>query len=321
MTDLLLLLLKAVEILQPPSTPTPDPGEQHSPLDKPSVVDGQTRSTNNSQAADMAPKNHQDKLSTDGHLSAQDVLGLRDINAGGPSASSQMQARWGSSHEPGAYKHDKAAFGPLSHVPGAQTIKSRGRYRDIRDYVMALTKSPDTDSCGSRQVGNAEFTLKDSKPSWDKIHVTHYKEASLSILREMIQEDNPLTTQIMEYIQYATKVARLAQVFKWDSVLTYGREYRKLQAEMRSPWGADSSYLMQLHLKPHTTTQKTGTSRLNMLKPRPTLGAAQLVRGPRRNMRNRYDPNTGQVISQRFNGTRAMTGKGVNFPMCACPVS
>ena len=144
----MLLLLRAVESLQPSSSSSPDSGDQHFPLDV--AVGGQTRSTNNSQAADMAPKNFQHKLSTDGHLSAQDVLGLMDINAGGLSASSQMQQMGTSSHEPGTYK---AVFDPLSHVPGAQTTKPRGRYRDIRDYVMALTKSPDTDSCGSLQVG------------------------------------------------------------------------------------------------------------------------------------------------------------------------
>ena len=153
-------MLSVVESLQPSSSSSPDSGDQHFPLDV--AVGGQTRSTNNSQAADMAPKNFQHKLSTDGHLSAQDVLGLMDINAGGLSASTQMRQMGASSHEPGAYK---AVFDPLSHVPGAQTTKSRGRYRDIRDYVMALTKSPDTDSCGSLQVGNAEFTLQDSKPS------------------------------------------------------------------------------------------------------------------------------------------------------------
>ncbi len=77
----------------------------------------------------MAPKNLQDKLPTDGHVSAQDVPArLMDINARGLSASSQRQEMWASSHESGTYN---AIFDPLSYLPGGQTTKSRGCYRDI----------------------------------------------------------------------------------------------------------------------------------------------------------------------------------------------
>ena len=74
-------------------------------------------------------------------------------------------------------------------------------------------------------------------------------EASLRILRLMITEDKVDLTCVLQHVGYLIKVATLAQNFKWDQVLKYDQEYRKSQAELAFPWGADNSFLMQVYLK------------------------------------------------------------------------
>ncbi len=131
-------------------------------------------------------------------------------------------------------------------------------------------------------------------------------EASLRILQVMVSEDNASMSDVMDYIGYITKIATLAQSFGWESVLRYDYEYRKAQARLRFPWGADSAYLMQLHLVTSVNMPTVDTA----VKPRMT--------GIPPRSRNKLDPNSGTIICQRFNGRQGCQFKGCNICSCLC---
>jgi hypothetical protein len=55
---------------------------------------------------------------------------------------------------------------------------------------------------------------------------------------------------IEPYYLYLERVAQLAQVFTWPSVLLFDREFRKGVEEASLRWEDESSYLMSLLLRP-----------------------------------------------------------------------
>ena len=90
----------------------------------------------------------------------------------------------------------------------------------------------------------------------------------------MIVEDGMDTQQILGHTSYLTKIAAFAQDFDLQSVLQYDSIYRRLQSQQGFPWGADSAYLMQKHLKPIAQpVPKTAGQRGNKKAPvEPTSG-------------------------------------------------
>ncbi len=134
-------------------------------------------------------------------------------------------------------------------------------------------------------------------------------QASPRILQVMASEDNASMSDVMDYIGYITKIATLVQSFRWESVLRFEYKYRKAQARLCFPCGADSAYLMQLH---HVAS-------VNM----PTVDAAVKPRmtGIPPKSRNKFDPNSGTIICQRFNGRQGCQLKAANMPMSVPPAS
>ena len=163
-------------------------------------------------------------------------------------------------------------------------------FYDIRDYVSAKPEekmlSKDRQSF---EVGDIKISLPDSKIKLDAIGPLQYMEASLRILRAMALKDNLSRPDMLRYVAYLIKIANFGQKFQWKSVLNYDREYRKSQAEMGFPWGADNSYMMQQHL----TAKNTDTSLSNK--------AATKSNTASTHAQTRYDPETGKPICGRFN--------------------
>lgn len=162
------------------------------------------------------------------------------------------------------------------------------KVRDIRDYVLFNTHPQNDKHSNSFKVGEVAVTLglNEKKPSLDKISPLQYMEASMRILREMVLQDKISMNGVLQYTGYVTKIASMAQVFQWPAILKYDAEYRKQQGGMGFAWGADSPFLMHLFLsqdsEKHSSRPSGDTSR----------GDA----------RNRYDPSTGKIVCERFNG-------------------
>ena len=126
--------------------------------------------------------------------------------------------------------------------------KQACKHRDIRDYISL--SEPRSEKPHQISVNNVSVSLSEGKVPLEKVTPLQYTEASLMILREMVATDNLTQEEIMQYVAYVIKVSCLGQQFTWQSVLTYDTHYRKAQAMLGFHWGADNSYLMQLHLKP-----------------------------------------------------------------------
>ena len=118
---------------------------------------------------------------------------------------------------------------------------------DFRDFIT--TMPTEGREGGSIKVGDVELNLLESKPKLDSVTPLQYMEASLRILREMALKDGANLPQVLQYVGYLVKIANMGQRFQWKSVIKYDAEYRKAQAESGFPFGADSSFMMQLFLR------------------------------------------------------------------------
>ena len=176
-------------------------------------------------------------------------------------------------------------------------------FYDIRDYVSAKPEekmlSKDRQSF---EVGDIKISLPDSKIKLDAIGPLQYMEASLRILRAMALKDDLSRPDMLRYVAYLIKIANFGQKFQWKSVLNYDREYRKSQAEMGFPWGADNSYMMQQHLTAKTTDSNTSNK------------ASTKTNATSTHAQTRYDPETGKPICGRFNTQNGCSyGQKCNF--------
>lgn len=177
------------------------------------------------------------------------------------------------------------------------------KFRDIRDFIsVTISESNTGPRDGMINIGDIQMSLKQAKPPLEKVRLSQYMEASLLILRAMALEDGLGVTQILQYVGYLTKIATFAQTYRWDSVLQYDFQYRKSQAELGFPWGADNAYLMQMYLKPHA--DKTSGSGQ-------TQGSqASRAKPP---VKTSFDPASGKPICQRFNGRLGCSFMRCNF--------
>ncbi len=231
-------------------------------------------------------------------LSAQDILGMV--------SGDNVQQPPGNNTEPSSMHGKTLFFDPFTTSTSLPPLK----FRDIRDHISSRTKdkSGSRDPSGTLTVNGLDVVLKESKGQLESVRVTQYMEASLRILQLMVAEDKASLSQVMDYAGYIMKIASFAQSFKWESVLRYDYEYRKAQAKLGFHWGADSAYLMQLYLIP-STPMPTSTAD-NAGKPRPGTNLPRT--------RNKYDPNSGVIICQRYNGRQGCQLRGCKYAhVCA----
>ena len=118
---------------------------------------------------------------------------------------------------------------------------------DIRDFVTTMPR--ERKEWASIKAGDMEFNLTDTKPKLDNIPQMQYMEASLCTLQEMAVKDGASLPQVLQYVGYLIQKVNMGQRFQWKSVLKYGSEYRKTQAEAGFTDGTDSSFMMQLFLQ------------------------------------------------------------------------
>jgi hypothetical protein len=229
----------------------------------------------------------QQKLAQGGILSSLDILKLVGNIQQGPSASMASVDQ--------AASHGRAqTFDPFQFELGLGGVASKkNKPRDLRDYIAGLQPNEDQDPTGTITIGSVEMALKDKRIGYDKIRMTQFMEANWRIMRAMILEDKVDMARVLQYCTYMVKISTFAQTHKWDSILKYDREYRKNQADLDYPWGADSTYLMQLHLKvdPPATFAKQAQ-----------LGNQGGAKGPAKKSTSKFDPASGKPVCQRFNG-------------------
>ena len=252
-----------------------------------------------------APVNkEQEKLNSGQSLDVSDILGII------APASTDHAAE--SSGKP-------AMFDPLSFNISNANIAAGAKFRDIRDFISVCARNqkvPDEDPFGTIKVGQVELSLKESKSPLEKVNISKYMEGSLRILRAMAIEDKADLGHVLEYVNYLIKFATLAQSFQWQSLLKYDLAYRKGQSEMSFTWGADSAYLMQLHLKAlgHYGGNATQVSDRHKGTYRGHITPKDRMVG----LKTKYDPHSGKVVCHKFNGRQGCDLRGCKFAhVCA----
>lgn len=237
----------------------------------------------------------QDKLTKTGSLAVADLLSLMGNaeNLNPAAAQPQQRQRHGSSPE---HLTSSGNQHPSLFDPFAPPINvTQRKFRDIRDYISLVRKGErGVDPTGTLTLGALEvpLQLKESKIPLEKVQLSQYMEASLKILKAMIDEDQINMSTVQNYLGYVIKIATFSQSFRWESVLRYDHEYRKGQAESGFPWGSDSPYLMQLHLQSNAPSHHN-YSRDN---------ARGKTQGrPVATHKNKFDPACGKPICRKYN--------------------
>ena len=226
----------------------------------------------------------QNRLDSNGHLSVDDLMRL--WGNGNTATTSTANETTGNDGK-------VLTFDPFLFLGTSEGKKAT--YRCVTDYVSLPLKDQrfrDGDSALELSVTNGKLSVSDRKLPLDKVNNPQYFEASLKILREMVRVDKVNASFIMDYIGYLIKISTMAQVFQWQSVLVYDREYRKAQADQGFNWDADNSYLMQLLLKAEGDKSQ-GTS---------YQGPARVMGRNPQLRKYKTDPNSGRQICERFNG-------------------
>ena len=73
--------------------------------------------------------------------------------------------------------------------------------------------------------------------------------ANVKILMELLREGNLSPISIPDYLAYTAKIADLAEVYQWTSVLEYDDLYRKNQAESGFRWGTEAPHVHRVCLR------------------------------------------------------------------------
>jgi hypothetical protein len=117
---------------------------------------------------------------------------------------------------------------------------------DFTKYISIATTASPRDQQHLTLV-DGQLVLSQKKVPLESVTIAQYFEASLKIARLMEQQQS---TDVAQYRLYLERIAQLAQVFTWPSVLLFDREFRKRVQEAAVRWDDESAYLMSLFLRP-----------------------------------------------------------------------
>ena len=101
-------------------------------------------------------------------------------------------------------------------------------------------------------TGQLIFKSGPSKPKLELISLCQWSMASLAILYKMLEEDSLSQANIIDYLYYTKMIYQLITTHDMTSVLSYDREYRRLQGRhtCKFRWGTDIPHIQTVFLKP-----------------------------------------------------------------------
>ena len=124
-------------------------------------------------------------------------------------------------------------------------------YLDIVDFVPQSCLSGGTKQdqiISSQEDIHLVLRTGAKKPKLSDINQAMYMAASCRILAHMLNNGKINPNNTAQYLSYMVKIGMLAQRYQWQSILSYDREYRKMQAAYQFPWGSDTQHLSQVYL-------------------------------------------------------------------------
>ena len=160
----------------------------------------------------------------------------------------------------------------------SQQATSKSQPKDITSYV---TLHPGQTSEHELRVVDGHISVANKRTPREKLTIPQYMEAAIK-MRSTVPHH-----QINDYCEYITKIAQLAQVFSWPSVLLYDKEFRRKQQETSCSWTNEEPYLMSLCLRPINNQSNTSN--------------------PTNNKKSRLDPTSGKPVCIRFNKSMCTT--------------
>ena len=137
------------------------------------------------------------------------------------------------------------------------TGKTNTKYKKIVDYLPSNHDIEDDDEDVESIAFGENWSLKhnSSRKKLLAVTPTQYMVASQRILfemrREMTEANLPLETRMLveeQYSHHTIKIGEKNIKYLWTSVLLYDDCYRKRQAELDFPWGADAHHLCDVSM-------------------------------------------------------------------------
>ena len=166
------------------------------------------------------------------------------------SSSSNSTIQFNNSTEPeqllGLWRSlDSGALNTSVSGTGTRNIPTTAsKSKDITSYV---TLHPGQQGEDVLKVVDGHITVGQKKTPREKLSIAQYMEGALRMA------DTLPPTERNAYYGYITRIAQMAQMFSWQSVLLFDREFRREQDEKQWPWSTEAAYLMTLCLRAHTT--------------------------------------------------------------------
>ena len=87
---------------------------------------------------------------------------------------------------------------------------------------------------------------RSTKTPLSKVSVASWNLANYNIMYKLLQDGALGYEQIPDYLGYSVKIIDYLNLFDWQSILAYDREYRKKQATFHFRWGYRTATLKQI---------------------------------------------------------------------------
>ena len=153
----------------------------------------------------------------------------------------QLLQLWRSLDSGTSSRSTTSGTGPRSTIP-PPTAASKSK--DITAYV---TLHPGQQGEDILKVVDGHILVGQKKTPREKLSIAQYMEGALRMA------DTLPPTDRNDYYGYIIRISQMAQMFSWQSVLLFDREFRREQDEKQWPWSTEAAYLMTLCLRAQTT--------------------------------------------------------------------
>ena len=117
-----------------------------------------------------------------------------------------------------------------------------------KDIINFVSMHPGQNEEPELRVVDGHLHVGNKRTTRDKLSIPQYMEAAIRMRATM-----PLEQQ-EEYCEYISRIAQLAQVFSWASVLLFDKEFRRKREEKGGSWTSEEPFLMSLCLRPINTS-------------------------------------------------------------------
>ena len=133
--------------------------------------------------------------------------------------------------------------------------KGEAEYYDIVDFVPGEINKRESVIGSTREFELIARAVNSRQSKLFSVTPQQWSAANSAIMARLIQDGLLGGTGVNQYLNYSYKVSELGQMYTWQSVLQYDRQYRILQSRLSFAWGTDISHLRTTTLTPKPVQQ------------------------------------------------------------------